>query len=533
MLQTSALAANFYDILVLLIFSLLTYILYFYICYFTRSSPLPGPIPLPIIGNVFSYPGDADKWAQQLQKKYGDIYEIYLGSARTVWLNRSDLVQKIMSTSSENHFRFRTIEHDGMNDLGMTTKGLFFNRIEEDALYHRKFFAKTIMTPQMGKDAVDFMQVAFNEMEFFLKDYGCFDESTEIDFAGWMHRLMFEIIIKLTTTSRVYALTNYYNSLNPSKKTLVPENEFLNTEKFVNSIKKFFDSWVFFLFTIKIMRGIPGIRRTRKKLLEEKNWYYKSVLEIVKMRRGQIEQSDRDSLSKDMLTQFLTVNTTKDVTKGISDEHYRESMSDEAIAGNMIEILGGGTVTTSNTICYIIHHVAHYPEVQQRIRQELDDVLGTDRDSKITFEDLNKLKYCEAVINEVSRIWPTVPINLRASTKPDVIGNHKFPANTQFVINQRGIHLHHQNWNNPLEFNPSRFLTDGESKVHKNAFLMFGGGVKKCPGRNLAMVEMKTMMALIYRKYDIVLVNHESIKYHYAFVRQCDEMKVKVRQRSA
>ncbi|CAG8438878.1 6682_t:CDS:2 [Diversispora eburnea] len=463
---------NLQDIFLSIGALIISYIIYFYISYFTRSNPLPGPLPLPIVGNLLAYPGDAGKWAQELHKKYGDIYEVYLGTARTVWLNRSDLVEKIMSSSHTNHFHYRTGENDGLDELDITGKGVFFNNIGKDLNYHRKIYDKTIMTPQFGKNILPVTQSLFKQLESLWKDYKCFEENREIDFSSWMQQFGFESTLKLVTHFHAPALINYYNSLNPKQKvTKIPEDSLssIDTERFINCIKSNFDSWCFFLLIPKYLRRTLEIR-TNNYLLREIDWLYSNVLNIIKLRKSQIENSSIDELP-------------------------------------------------------------HHPKVLQQIHQELENVLGTNTDSEITFEDLNKLKYCEAVINEVGRLWPILPVNLRISSKPDTIDNHKFPANQQFFINQQDIQLNPKDWDNPEVFNPSRFLSsDDTSKRNKNALLIFGGGLRTC--KHFALIQMKTLMALIYRKYDIELVDPTaSIKYRYCLIRQCTEMKIKIKQR--
>ncbi|RHZ86545.1 hypothetical protein Glove_50g111 [Diversispora epigaea] len=513
---------------------IISYIIYFYISYFTRSDPLPGPLPLPIVGNLLAYPGDAGKWAQELHKKYGDIYEVYLGTARTVWLNRSDLVDKVMSSSHTNHFHHRTGENDGLDELDITSKGVFFNNIGKDLNYHRKIYEKTIMTPQFGKNILPVTQSLFKQLESFWKDYKCFEENREIDFSLWMQQFGFECTLKLVTHFHAPALINYYNSLNPKQKvTKIPEDSLssIDTERFINCLKSNFDSWCFFLLIPKYLRRTLEIR-TNNYLLREKDWLYSNVLNIIKLRKSQIENSSIDELraNQDLLTQFITMNTEKDISKGITDDFHSEPMSDGNIRQNLIETLSGGTVTVSSSLSFIIYFVAHHPEVLQKIHQELANVLGTNTDSEITFEDVNKLKYCDAVINEVGRLWPILPVNLRISSKPDTIDNHKFPTNQQFFINQQDIQLNPKDWNNPEEFNPSRFLSSNGTS--KNALLIFGGGLRTCPGKNFAIIQMKILMALIYRKYDIELVDSTaSIKYKYSLIRQCSEMMIKIKQR--
>ena len=98
-----------------------------------------------------------------------------------------------------------------------------------------------------------------------------------------------------------------------------------------------------------------------------------------------------------------------------------------------------------------------------------------------------------------------------------------------------GIHRHPSDWTDPDAFNPDRWLTTSSDKKkrNKNAFMQFGGGIRVCPGKNLALAEMKTFMALLYRKYDVELVDKVApLKYHYSFNRQCDELKVKIKPRN-
>ena len=124
-------------------------------------------------------------------------------------------------------------------------------------------------------------------------------------------------------------------------------------------------------------------------------------------------------------------------------------------------------------------------------------------------------------------------MNIRTNTKSDVVAGRTFPANTQFLIDMQGIH-HSSSWSDPETFNPDRWLTiSTDIKLQKNTFLNFGNGSRVCPGKNLALIEIKTLMALLYRKYDVELVDKVSpVKYNYRFVKACDELKVKIKLRN-
>jgi cytochrome P450 len=159
--------------------------------------------------------------------------------------------------------------------------------------------------------------------------------------------------------------------------------------------------------------------------------------------------------------------------------------------------------------CFIVFCLGRHPEVKQRLQQELDKVFGKDLTKPITSKDLDELQYCDAVIKEVHRISVGFMVP-RMNAEEDEVGGFIWPERTSFQILYSAIMKRQDNWTSPEKFDPDRFYKIGESdkylleKQHaKNAFTLFGNGIRICPGRKLAMIELKSLLALIYRKYDI------------------------------
>ena len=118
----------------------------------------------------------------------------------------------------------------------------------------------------------------------------------------------------------------------------------------------------------------------------------------------------------------------------------------------------------------------------------------------------------------------------------DEINGHKLKGSLQIFINAQEIHMNKLYWKDPEKFDPERFLTsttnnnknDG-NEIKKNSFLSFGNGMRICPGRNLAMTELKTLMVLLFGKYNVELVDHSApLKIRCTMVSYCDELKVKL-----
>jgi cytochrome P450 len=178
--------------------------------------------------------------------------------------------------------------------------------------------------------------------------------------------------------------------------------------------------------------------------------------------------------------------------------------------------------------------------VKQRLQQELDEVFGKDLTKPITYKDLDKLQYCDSVIKEVTRHVPAAFVVSRMNAEKDEVGGFIWPERTAFNILYSAMFKSQNYWTNPEKFDPDRFYKIEESdkylleKQHaKNAFTFFGSGIRMCPGRKLAMIELKSFIALIYRKYDIELVDMNApLKYeNVLFFPVCKELTVKVKQR--
>ncbi|UZN99764.1 uncharacterized protein OCT59_001031 [Rhizophagus irregularis] len=126
---------------------------------------------------------------------------------------------------------------------------------------------------------------------------------------------------------------------------------------------------------------------------------------------------------------------------------------------------------------FIVYHLGHHPEVVQRLRQEFDEVLEKNVTKPITHNDIDKLQYCDAVIKEVSRHFPVNYSLDRVNVEKDTIGGYVCS-----IMKRKDY------WTDP-----EKFVSDG--------------GIRACPGRKLAMIELKCLLTLIYRKYDIELAD--------------------------
>ncbi|CAB4383689.1 unnamed protein product [Rhizophagus irregularis] len=154
----------------------------------------------------------------------------------------------------------------------------------------------------------------------------------------------------------------------------------------------------------------------------------------------------------------------------------------------------------------IVYYIAHNPDVKRKMLNEIENIFQGDKMRPITKDDFYNLRYCEAIVKEVARIHPVVSLLTRYIDKPNKIAKYHWPADTMFLINIKAIHNNDDDWEEPNKFNPDRWM-DENFEPKKNSFFMFGGGLRLCPGRKLATIELVCLMALLFRKYEIDLAD--------------------------
>uniref|UniRef100_U9SM19 Cytochrome P450 n=3 Tax=Rhizophagus irregularis TaxID=588596 RepID=U9SM19_RHIID len=422
------------------------YVLKYYYKYFTRKSPLPGPFPLPLICNLHQIRLNPAQYAKEHRKKYGDMYEIWVGSNRFVVLSHPSLIHQIYAPN---------------------TKTIFFPRSEIKWEY-------------------------------------------QIDFAKWIKCFTTDITLQTITCKPSYCLNTYLFGENHDDP--VRSEEIKRSVYFTKAVQTFLTNVLFQIF-------IP----------ENSDWLTETMLDVIIKRRKEIDNMQSDEMiGSNLLDILLTLHTPRDPSG------YDESeppLTDQEICAIITEVSIAGIDTTGNTFCFAVWLLVKHPKVIARFREEISEILGEDISRQITYEDLEKFTYLDAIMKESTRVITLTPISPRNSTQESIIGGKHLEANTKFLILHELIHKSPEFWENPDDFIPERFLKETNNEIAKNTFIPFGGGTRMCPGRYMAMAELKTLLILLFRKYDVELVDNVSKepKIQFTSVYECTEMKVLVR----
>ncbi|EPS38231.1 hypothetical protein H072_8083 [Dactylellina haptotyla CBS 200.50] len=178
----------------------------------------------------------------------------------------------------------------------------------------------------------------------------------------------------------------------------------------------------------------------------------------------------------------------------------------DMMIGEAATSLGAGYHTTSWTLTRAAYAAAINPTIQQTLHEELATAFpeGT---SEITVSACEKLPYLTAFVKETLRVAPGVPGRLPRTVPPEgLVCHQKFiPSGYKVSMSAHVMHQNPQIYPNPTEFNPTRWLnTTPSSEVEKN-LVAFSKGSRNCLGFNLAMAELHTALAFLFRRFKISL----------------------------
>lgn len=144
-----------------------------------------------------------------------------------------------------------------------------------------------------------------------------------------------------------------------------------------------------------------------------------------------------------------------------------------------------GADTTSLTIATTLLMLALYPDHQQKVFEEIDLIVSSSADD-ITREQVEKLPYTEMCIKESLRIFPMVAYVGREADRDirlksvDIV----VPKGTSIAVGIYPVHHNKRYWGDNVEdFDPNRFHSDNEAKIHPYCFLPFSGGARNCVGK--------------------------------------------------
>nr|QUF59383.1 cytochrome p450 CYP3049B1 [Brachionus angularis] len=208
-------------------------------------------------------------------------------------------------------------------------------------------------------------------------------------------------------------------------------------------------------------------------------------------------------------------NNIKDVLslmiEACIDKEKSNFLDFELLIDDFITFFLAGTETTVKTLSCCINFLSNHTDALKKAQKEIFEVVGYK--NEITYDDLTKLKYCSSVLKETLRLKPAFPSVMRLCNTDFTIKGLQIPINTVIWLSPYLSGRIEQNFSDPNDFKPERFLKSETNQVDSYAYFPFGLGPRSCIGQNFSQIESVVILAKFLQRFDYeVDLNHKANK---------------------
>ncbi|XP_052517016.1 cytochrome P450 2C23-like [Budorcas taxicolor] len=426
----------------------------------------PGPTPLPIIGNLMQLNlKDIPASLSKLAKQYGPVYTLYLGSQTTVVLHGYEAVKEALIDQSDEFLgRARIPIIDG-TQRGC---GLFFSN-GDTWKQMRHFSLMTLRDFGMGKRSLEErIQV---EAQFLVEELRK-SEAQPFNPALTLSCATCSVICSILFNERFH-----YND-----KTLHSLLDLLN--KNLNRVSSLWNQ-IYNLWP-KLIKPLPGEHKAFSKRLKGVHYF---VLEKVKKHQKSLNHNN----PRDYIDCFLS--RMEQEKQNPESEFHLENL---ATCGS--NLFSAGVEITTAILSYGFLLLMKYPEVQAKVHEEIDRVIG--RTQSPCMKDKMKLPYTEAVLHEIQRYITLIPSNLPHTVVQDTKFRHYvIPKGTTVLPLLSSILYNCKEFPNPEKFDPGHFLDKNGNFRKTKYFVAFSIGKWACVGEGLAHMELFLFITTILQNF--------------------------------
>lgn len=431
----------------------------------STSKKIPTIPRLRMLKSIFTFISNPIPILNQYIEEVGDTYYMYMGGQmKSIMTANPHIIQHVLQKNHRN-YRKSPIQVDQLaHYVGqglLTSEGAYWlkqRRLIQPGFHRNKLAA---LVDIMGREIDLFLDQMDQEVP----------DGQPFDMVHKMHELAFIVVAKSLFSTGVEK-----ELLNRLSDNITQIQSFIVQEIRQPYLKAWFN--------------LSGKKRRMEQMGEDSK---KIILQVIQQRRDSGQRQD------DLLDMLLEARY----------EDTGEGMNDTQLLEESLIIFIAGHETSANALAWTWYILSQHPDVLLKVRKEIEEHLGK---RKATAADLPKLTYLTQVIQESMRIYPPAWITDRVPNEDDEIEGYQIPKDVLIGVYIYGVHHSPKYWENPSQFDPSRFEKDKIKSRPSYAYMPFGGGPRLCIGNNFAMMEMQLILIRMIQRYEIKLLDQPAIE---------------------
>ncbi|XP_076814663.1 cytochrome P450 2U1-like [Clavelina lepadiformis] len=438
--------------------------------WYQRPNKFPsGPRGLPVIG-VAPFQGKHPyKTYMKWSKEYGPILSVRLGRNDAVILNDYDSVQQAFGARNT---VFSGRPPNGFLDKLFEGHGIVFMDYGENWKSQRKFGLFTLRGLGVGKKTME--ERVFEEVAYF-KDEIKANNGKPFDILTSLKKAVSNNICSVAYGSRFDYNDPIFNELIHNLDNI------FNTPEIISTIA--------FMFLIPILRHIPPFSSRSKRMLSIMDKIVGVQKDIIKDHQNSLDNGN----VRDFIDAFLVEIKNK----------THSSFTEKQLVYYILNLFVAGTETVTQTVRWGLLSLIHYPQIQKKLYEEIDSVLGSD--GKVTMSHRTTMPYVCAFVEEILRCRPAASIGLPHMATDDAeVNGFSIPKGTQVFANIWAVHHDENIWDEPEKFKPERHLDEKGNFVMSHRVIPFSMGPRHCLGEQLARMEIFIFLVSTLQGFEIL-----------------------------
>jgi cytochrome P450 len=437
-------------------------------------SSLPGPRPLPIVGNALQVKFDrvhldVEQWARE----YGPIFQLRLGPTPVLVLTDHDVINTVMRDRPDGFRRPASLDLI-VREMGMQP-GLF--NAEGPTWHAQRRMVMSAFSPSHVRAYFPLLLKVAQRLQ------GRWDKAARarqpIDLQADLMRFTVDAIAGLAFGAETNTLESDEDIIQHHLDKIFPA-----LFRRLNALVPYW-RWFKLPQDRDLDRSIEVVRQAIDDY-------------IAQARAHLVANPGRVAQPANLLEAMIVAADQPD-----------SGVSDADVAGNVITMLLAGEDTTANTLAWAIYLLHRHPATLREAKLEARRIVGMGRLADLTMDQLADMPYLEAVCNEAMRLKPVAPFRVVQALHDSVVADVAVPKDTLVWCVSRHDAMDERYFANAQAFEPRRWL-DADSAAASSAKRVsspFGAGPRVCPGRYLALVEMKLALATVLSQFEVDAVD--------------------------